>query len=117
VHIERHADIVVDAWAKTYELSALPRGETMDQLALPSTQRGVARLAVAGTPRVVKVTREIPLRTTPRDNDAVIGTIAPDTETYVVDTMGPWVSVLPRTLDVMPPEGGQFVAKKSDIGL
>ena len=117
VHIERHADIVVDAWVKTYEVSALPRGETMDQLVSPSTQRGVARLAVAGAPRIVKVTREVPLRTSPRDEDAVIGTIATDTETYVIDTMGPWVSVLPRTLDVMPPPGGQFVAKKSDFGL
>lgn len=117
VHIERHADLVVDAWAKIYDLSALPRGETMDQLAASSTQRGVARLAVAGTPRVVKVAREVALRSSPRDDDAVIGTIAVDTETYVVDTMGPWVSVLPRTLDVMPPEGGQFCAKKSDIGL
>jgi len=117
VHIERHADIVVDAWAKTYALSALPRGETMDQLATPPTQRGVARLAVPGEPRIVKTTREIPLRAAARDADAVIGTIAPDTETYLLDVMAGWVSVLPRALDVMPAEGGQFWAKKTDLGL
>jgi len=117
VRLERHSDIVVNAWAKTYEVSALPRGETMDQLATLPTQRGVARLAVPGEPRVAKTTREIPLRAVARDNDAVIGSIAPDTETYLVDVTAGWVSVLPRALDVMPAPGGQFWAKKSDLGL
>lgn len=116
VHIERHADIVVDAWVRTYDVAALPRGETMDQLATPS-QRGVARLAVPGEPRVAKTLREIPLRIAAQDSSAVIGSIAPDTELYLVDVMAGWVNVLPRALDVMPPEGGQFWAKKTDLGL
>jgi hypothetical protein len=117
VHVERHADIVVDAWAKAQALSALPRGETMDQLVtLPST-RGVARLALPGEPRVVRTTREVALRVAAQDSEPAIGSIAPDTETYVLDVMAGWVSVLPLALDVMPAEGRQFWAKKADLGL
>jgi len=117
VHVERHADIVVDAWAKTQALSALPRGETMDQLATLPNTRGVARLAVPGEPRVVRTTREVPLRVAAQDHEPVIGSIAPDTETYLIDVMAGWASVLPRALDVMPAEGRQFWAKKTDLGL
>jgi len=117
VHVERHADIVVDAWVRTYDVSALPRGETMDQLATGTPQRSAARLAVPGEPRVAKTQRDIPLRAIAQDNAAVIGSIAPDTDIYLVDVMAGWVSVLPRALDVMPAEGGSFWAKKTDLGL
>jgi len=117
VHVERHGDIVVNAWAKASELSALPRGETMDQLATLPNARGPARLALASEPRVVRTTREVPLRASAKDTDAPIGVIGADTETYVLDLMAGWVSVLPKAMDVMPAEGGQFWAKKSDLGL
>jgi hypothetical protein len=116
VHVERHADLVVDAWARTASLSALPRGETLDQVAPPSSTSSVARLALPGEPRVVRTAREVPLRATARDAEATIGSIAPDTETLVVDVMAGWASVLPRSLDVMPAEGGQFWAKTADLG-
>jgi hypothetical protein len=117
VHVERHADIIVDAWVRTYDVSALPRGETMDQLATAAPQRSAARLAVPGEPRVAKTQREISLRASAQDSAAVIGSIAPDTDIYLVDVMAGWVSVLPRALDVMPAEGGSFWAKKTDLGL
>jgi hypothetical protein len=117
VHVQRHGEIIVDAWAKASELSALPRGETMDQLAtLPST-RGPARLALPNEPRVVRTSREVPLRASARDTDPPIGVIGADTETYVMDIMAGWVSVLPKAMDVLPADGGQFWAKKADLGL
>ncbi|HEV8548946.1 MAG TPA: hypothetical protein VGQ57_07960, partial [Polyangiaceae bacterium] len=117
VHLERHADLGVDAWARTAALAPLPRGETMDQLAPPASARTTARFALPGEPRVVRTSREVPLRANARDADAPIGSIAPDTETYVVDVMAGWASVLPRSLELMGPEGGQIWAKKSDLGL
>jgi hypothetical protein len=117
VHVERHADIGVNAWVKASELSPLPRGETMDQLATLPSLRGPARLALPREPRVVRTTREVPLRATAKDADPVIGAIAIDTETYVIDVMAGWVSVLPKAMDVMPVEGGQFWVKQAELGI
>ena len=117
VHVERHGDIIVNAWAKASELSALPRGETMDQLATLPNTRGAARLALPSEPRVIRTTREVPLRASAKDTDAAIGVIGADTETYVLDVMAGWVSVMPKAMDVMPAEGGQFWAKKNDLGI
>jgi hypothetical protein len=116
VRVEYHGEIVIDAWAKTSELQPLPRGETIDQLAAPPSVRNPARLAVAAVPRVVKAPREIPLRTTAREGEP-IGVIEAGAETYVLDIVAGWASVLPRTLEVMPVENGQFWVKKEELGL
>jgi hypothetical protein len=117
VRVERHGDIGVNAWAKASELTALPRGETMDQLATLPSLRGPARLALPSEPRVVRTTREVPLRAAAKDTDPLIGAIGADTETYVIDVMAGWVSVLPKAMDVMPTDGGQFWVKKTDLGI
>lgn len=117
VHVERHADLVVDAWARAASLSPLPRGETLDELAPATTTSVSARVALAGVPRSVRTAREVPLRAVARDAEPTIGSIAPDTETVVVDEMAGWVSVLPKTLELIAAEGGHLWAKKGDLGL
>jgi hypothetical protein len=117
VHVEYHADIIVDAWARATELTALPPGETMDQIASPTSQRGSPRLALPGTPRVVRALREVPVRGTAKDGAPVVGVIEPDAEAYVIDIMAGWVSVMPRALDVVPPAGGAFWVKKTELGI
>ena len=117
VHVERHADLVIDAWARAASLSALPRGETLDELAPPAATNVSARLAIAGAPRSVRTSREVPLRAIARDTEPTIGSIAPDTEAVVVDEMAGWVSVLPKTLELIAAEGGHLWAKKGDLGM
>jgi hypothetical protein len=117
VRVERHGDVSVNAWAKASELTALPRGETLDQLATLPSLRGPARLALPSEPRVVRTTREVPLRAAAKETEPLLGVIGADTETYVIDVMAGWVSVLPKAMDVMPVEGGQFWVKKTDLGL
>ncbi len=117
VHVEHHGDVVVDAWAKLSELKPLPPGETMDQLAMPTAVRNPARLAVQGEPRTVRPTREVPLRAAAKDGDPQIGVIEPGTDTYVLDVMAGWASVMPKALNVIPSENGQFWVKTSDLGI
>jgi len=117
VHVERHADVVIDAWARASDLTALPRGETQDQVEPPVTTHGAPHLALANEPRVIKPVHEVTLRAGARELDPPIGVIGADTETYVVDVMAGWVSVMPKAMDVLPPEGGAFWAKKADLGL
>ena len=116
VRVEYHGEVVFDAWAKTSELQPLPRGETMDQLAPSTSVRNAPRLALAAVPRVVKAPRELPLRAAARDGEP-IGVIEAGAETYVLDIVAGWASVVPRALDVMPPENGQFWVKKEELGL
>lgn len=117
LHVEHHGEIEVDAWAKLTDLKALPPGETMDQLAPPVTSRNPARLAVQGEPRSVKTTREVPLRRAAKDGDSPIGVIEIGTETYVLDVIAGWASVMPKALNVIPAESGQFWVKAADLGI
>lgn len=116
VHVELHAEVLIDAWARARDLEALPEGETMDQLANAVSKRSSQHLALAGQPRVVRTTRQIPLRSKATDAAASIGWIEPDTDTYVIDTIAGWTSVLPRSLNVVPSGEGQFWVKASDLG-
>jgi hypothetical protein len=116
VHIEYHGEVVIDAWVRATDVSALPRGETMDQLATQPAVRNPARLALPSSPRLVRASREIPLRAAAKDGEP-IGAIEAGAETYVLDVVAGWVSVLPKTLDVMPVENAQFWVKKEELGI
>lgn len=117
VRVEHQRELIIDAWARAGDLQALPPGETMDQLASAGAARLPARLAVQGEPRVVRVPHEVPLRMRARGKDSPIGVIEADTETYVLDVVMGWASVMPKSLNVVPGPDGQFWAKASDLGL
>jgi hypothetical protein len=59
----------------------------------------------------------VPLRGAAKDGGPIIGVIEPDAEAYVIDIMAGWVSVMPKALDVVPPDGGLFWVKRSELGL
>jgi hypothetical protein len=117
VHIEYHGEVVVDAWAKADELTMLPRGETMDQLAPSTLQRSAPQMSFQGTPKLVTTKKEVPLRLAAKDGEPTIGVIEPDTETLVLDQVAGWANVMPKSLHVVPPDNAQFWVKSSDLGL
>ena len=117
VNVEYHGDVIIQAWARSQDLVALPPGEAIDQLQPRSTQRSPARLAIQGEPRIVKPVREVPLRAAAREADAPIGVVEPGAETYVLDVVAGWASVMPKALNVVPGPEGQFWVKTSDLGI
>lgn len=117
VHVEYHGAIRLDAWARAAELDALPPGETMDQLRGPVLQHGSPRLQLAQKPEVVRTTKPVLLRTTPSDSSGSIGVIETGTDTYVLQVVGGWASVLPKAMNIAPAAGGQFWVKAADLGL
>lgn len=117
VRVEHHGAIVLDAWARSRDLKALPPGETMDQLKGPVSKRNPPRLALAEQPKLVTTTREIELRDAAGDKAKVIGKIERTTETYVLDIVAGWASVLPKSLHVAPVGEQQFWVKASELGL
>lgn len=117
VHVEHHGDIVLDGWVRTSDVSALPPGETMDQLAPSPIQRGSPILDVQGQPRIVRLDRSVSLRAAASDAAATIGGIESGVEVMVMDVVAGWASVLPKALNVMPAGSNQFWVRAKDLGL
>lgn len=117
VHLIFHGDVIVSGWARARDLKALPKGETMDIQHGPVTKRQPPQLKLADTPKLIKTTKEVPIRTGAKEDAPVIGRIEADTETYVLDQIAGWASVLPKSLNVAPWGDGHFWVKASDLGL
>lgn len=115
--LEYHGDVIIQAWARSKDVVALPSGEVSDQLGPRSSLRSPARLAIQGEPRIVKPVRDAPLRASARESDAPIGVIEPGAETYVLDVVAGWASVMPKALNVVPAPDRQFWVKTSDLGI
>ncbi|MCA9596780.1 MAG: hypothetical protein KC776_25870 [Myxococcales bacterium] len=115
VNIEYHGDVEIRGWVRSRDLKALPRGETMDVQHGPVSKRKPPQLALAQKPDLVKTEKEIPIRIGAGEDKPVIGRIEADTETYVLDTVAGWASVLPKSLNVAPYGDNQFWVKASDL--
>jgi len=118
VRVKHFGQLVVDAWAKTGDLKPFPKGEMLDALNTSSmVSISPAKLKVDGSTKEVKVSKDVPIRLSANDKSASIGVIEDGAEVIVVDTMAGWSRVFPKNLEVIPPDGKDFWAKASDLGL
>ena len=117
VRIQYQGEVSIDAWAKASDLTPLPRGETSDVPSGGYTLSSPAQLQLSQVPRVVRSSRELPLRLSAKEADAPIGVIEPDTDVYVMDTVAAWAKVLPKSLHVLPVGEQSFWVKSADLGL
>lgn len=118
VNVTMRSDIFIDAWVRLSDVTALPQGELMDQLAPQS--RGFYSPTVGlkesfPTKEVPKVTS---LHFGRGPKAAVIGALEPKAEVFLLDTVLGWSSVLPVGLQVMPPENSSgYWVLASDLGI
>jgi len=117
VHVEYHGDLLIDAWARAQDLSALPPGETMDQLAPGTPQPGVARIQMQGRAKVVRTSTAVQLRAAATDAAVTIGGIDAGMDVVVVDVVAGWASVLPVSLAIAPSGAAQFWVRARDLGI
>jgi hypothetical protein len=117
VHLVYHGEVVIDAWGRQRDFRALPPGETSDRLAAATAVPNPPSLKLAESPRIVKTTRETKIRSAANATGSVIGKIEVGTETFVLDIVAGWASVLPKQLNVAPYGDGQFWVKASELGL
>jgi hypothetical protein len=117
VHVQYQGEVNIDAWARASELTPLPRGETSDLPPGSYVMSSPPQLQLPEPPRIVKTTRELPLRLLARDAEAPVGVIEPETEVYVMDTVAGWAKVLPKSLHVLPAGELSFWVKSQDLGL
>lgn len=117
VHVQYQGDVNIDAWAKASDLTPLPRGETSDIPPGSYSMSSAPELQLSPLPRIVKTTRELPLRLAAKDAEAPAGVVEADTEVYVMDTIAGWAKVLPKSLHVLPAGDLAFWVKSADLGL
>jgi hypothetical protein len=117
VHLVYHGEVVINAWGRLRDFRALPPGETSDRLSHAVVAPNPPALKLADSPRVVRTKREVTLRSGAHANAPVIGKIEVGTDTYVLDIVAGFASVLPKSLHVAPHGDGQFWAKGTDLGL
>jgi hypothetical protein len=117
VHLIYHGEVVIDAWGRQRDFRALPPGETSDRLAPTTTVTNPPALKLAESARVVKTTRELRIRSAASATAPFIGKVEVGTETYVLDIVAGWASVLPKQLNVAPYGENQFWVKASELGL
>jgi hypothetical protein len=117
VHVEHHGDLVIDAWARLRDLSALPPGDTADGVAPVATQSVVPKPQLQGRARVVRATSSVELRATPTEAAVVIGGIDPGVDVVVVDVVGTWARVMPVTFAIAPTAPAEFWVHTRDLGV
>jgi hypothetical protein len=118
VHVQHGGSIVIDAYAKLGDLKAFPKGEMLDELSGGSLVDFKApKLKVEGSTRELKVSKDVPLRLAANESAKPIGVLEQDAEVIVIDTVAGWSRLFPKGLEVIPPEGKDFWAKASDLGL
>jgi hypothetical protein len=108
VRVQSRADITIDAWARARDLEALKQGEMMDQLLPPQTAVTGAQLTLDKPPRLVRATKDIPVRARRDEKERSIGVIEVGAEVYVMETVAGWANVLPKGLGMTPPPEGGF---------
>jgi hypothetical protein len=117
VHVHLSSDLVVDAWVAAGDLAALKEGEMMDALATGTTSISTPKIAMQGEPRIVKVTKEVPIRGNATDLASPIGAIESGAEVLVLETVLGWSNIVPAALNLMPPDGRGFWVKTVDLGI
>ncbi len=110
VQVELHEAVDISGWVKKRALRRLPKGELADQFPPPALISTGPRLKLSDDATLVKVSMGVDLLGAAKKNAPKIGRIEPDTEVYIVDRVAQWVSVMPKSMHVAPPEGRQFWA-------
>ncbi len=110
IHVELHEAVDISGWVKKRALRRLPKGELVDQFPPPTLISTGPRLKLGDDATLVKVSVAVDLLGEAKKNAPKIGQIEPETEVYIVDRVAQWVSVMPKSMHLAPPEGRQFWA-------
>ncbi len=115
VRVASRGDLATEAWARLRDLSALKKGELMDQAIAPQTVVDGATLALDPPPPIVRATRDVPVRAHRDEKERPIGVLEAGAEVYVMDTIAAFTSVLPKGLGLMPAEDVAFWIPTSEV--
>lgn len=114
VHGKLRADVAIDGWIRRNDLSALPKGEMLDQYIPPETTVAGAQLVLETQPRIARAPKDIPIRIRRTETEAPIGYIESGAEFYVFETLAGWTNILPTKVYVLPSDTNGFWIPSKD---
>ncbi|HRI72426.1 MAG TPA: hypothetical protein PK156_49665, partial [Polyangium sp.] len=115
VHGKLRADVAIDGWIRRNDLSALPKGEMLDQYIPPETTVAGAQLVLETPPRIARAPKDIPIRFRRTEAEYPIGAVEAGAEFYVFETLAGWTNVLPTKAYVLPSETNGFWVPAKDV--
>jgi hypothetical protein len=115
VHVMGRGDLVIDGWIRWRDLEPLKRGEMMGSDYQPQAPAAAAQLVFEDPPRIATAQKDIPIRAKRSENAKPIGVLEAGAQVYIMETVAGWTNVLPKTLHILPPEGGGFWIPASDV--
>lgn len=104
--------VVVEGWTAADSLVAVPNSSQLQPAAPPTTARQYPDLKVAGEYRRFRAERAVDLYQKPTQTSTRVGSVRAGSEVLVIDSVRGWVGILPSSLAVTAPNGGQFWARK-----
>ncbi len=116
-HVTRTRDLIFDGWVASDELQALPPGEMADEAPSSPVENPSSRFAAPKDATLVRALRTVEVRGRANVRAPVLGRLLPGSESYVVDIVAGWASVLPRSMAIVPTEGNQFWVRAEELGL
>lgn len=115
VHVRSRSDLVIDGWIRWRDLDPLKKGEMMGSDVSPPPPFPGPRLMMDQPPRIVAAPKDIPIRAKRSEKAKPIGVLEMGAQVYVMETIAEWTNVLPKSLHLLPPEGGGFWIPASDV--
>jgi hypothetical protein len=117
-HVHHDVGVVIDAWVRLADLKSFPRSEMLDSLgAVTAASVSPASLKVDGTPKTVTLSQDVAVRFAANDKAKTIGVLESGAEIVVIDSLAGWARVLPKKLEIIPPDGMDYWVKASDLGI
>lgn len=115
VRVMSRADITIDAWAKTSELSYLHHAEIFDLAAVAPKPFPERKLEIQDPPEVVVVDKDMPIHRKPENAPSPIGWVEAGARIYPMEQSGDWTNIMPESLAVLPPDKSGFWVRTAGL--
>lgn len=115
LHVVSRSDVAVDAWVKLGTLTPLKKGDRIDPPLTPPSAGAGSRMVLENPPPPKTAVKDIPIRASRDEKEKTIGVVESGAEFFVTQVVSGWASVLPKSLDLSPPEGGGFWVQAADL--
>ena len=115
IHGILRSDLAIDGWIRSTDLTALPKGEMMDQYIPPETSVAGTKLLMDPPPRHAIASKDIPFRFQRNEKERPIGVIESGAELLVMETIAGWTSVLPAKVYALPTNDGAFWVPANEV--
>ncbi len=113
-HVLYRDTLLAEGWVRDAKLTPL-KGKVEPRPRTP-TLHHYPDLKIAGAPRLFTTTTSLPLRLKASTESPEVGSIPAGFKVFVIDEVPGWVGVLPQSLSLVAPGGGQFWIPASQLG-